>query len=81
VSNNQPSIEGIEEDGMSGKFATNEELQRMHSDVLLGIINDFLCWGGAPQTEQARLAVNEVIRRFEERERNVRYDEKILAVF
>jgi len=65
---------------MAGKAVVSQELQRMHQDALLGIVNDFLSWGGAPHAEKAKLAFIEVARRIKLREQAVRRNDKILAV-
>jgi len=65
---------------MCVKSASNEELQRMHFEALLGIVHDFLCWGGFPQADFAKRSLDELARRVEVRESTVRKNDKILAV-
>ncbi len=65
---------------MGAAGPTAEQLKEYSYKELLGIIGDFLGWGGSAQAEKARLAHGELACRIEQRERAVGKDEKVLAV-
>lgn len=65
---------------MSVNMRSGENLAQMHQTALLGIISDFLGWGGMAQADLAKRSLAEVTRRVEQRERAVRQDNKIVAV-
>ena len=65
---------------MGTKTASKEDLRLFNDEALLGIIHDFLSWGGYAQAGFSQQALDEVARRVEERKGKVRPNEKILAV-
>lgn len=54
---------------------SGEQIERMHHEVLLALIGDFLSWGGSSQLNNAKLALSDLSRRLEARAKDIKHQD------